>query len=102
MGVERMRLPVARAMALSAEAAATDGRITAAIFRDRAGIGRNLAIELLELFDRTRFTRRVGDAHEVLRPASAAFGDAVDPGYRDAAPDGRESHPGGAPGLQTR
>ncbi|HEX6319864.1 MAG TPA: selenocysteine-specific translation elongation factor [Burkholderiales bacterium] len=41
--------------------------ITAASFRDRSGIGRNLAIEVLEFFDRTRFTRRVGDAHVLTR-----------------------------------
>jgi selenocysteine-specific elongation factor len=40
---------------------------TAAAFRDRAGIGRGLAIEVLEFFDRTRLTRRVGDAHVVRR-----------------------------------
>jgi selenocysteine-specific elongation factor len=39
--------------------------LTAAAFRDRAGIGRNLTIEVLEYFDRIRFTRRVGDAHVI-------------------------------------
>ena len=34
-------------------------------FRDRSGIGRNLAIEVLEYFDRIKFTRRVGDAHVI-------------------------------------
>ena len=33
----------------------------AATFRDATGLGRNLAIELLEYFDRTGFTRRVND-----------------------------------------
>jgi selenocysteine-specific elongation factor len=37
--------------------------ITAAAFRDRAGIGRNVTIEVLEYFDRIKLTRRVGDAH---------------------------------------
>ncbi len=37
--------------------------LTAAAFRDRAGIGRNLTIEVLEYFDRIKLTRRVGDAH---------------------------------------
>ena len=68
-----------------AQALADEGMpITAAAFRDRAGIGRNLSIEVLEYFDRIRFTRRVGDTH-VLRN-----------------PQGRESHPGGARGLQIR
>jgi len=57
--------------------------LTAAAFRDRAGIGRNLAIEVLEYFDRIKFTRRVGDAHVI----------------RDL---GKDSHPGGAHGLQIR
>ncbi|HZM36904.1 MAG TPA: SelB C-terminal domain-containing protein, partial [Burkholderiales bacterium] len=43
------------------------GTITAAAFRDRAGIGRNLTIEVLEYFDRTKFTRRAGDAHVLVR-----------------------------------
>jgi selenocysteine-specific elongation factor len=65
-----------------AEAQAS-GVITAAAFRDRSGIGRNVAIEVLEFFDRIKFTRRKGDVHVLLRAAR-----------------GRESHPGGAPGLQ--
>ncbi len=56
-------------------------KVTAAAFRDRSGIGRNLAIEVLEFFDRIKFTRRVGDAHVLY---------------------GRDSHPGGAHGLQIR
>jgi selenocysteine-specific elongation factor len=46
--------------------------ITAAQFRDRAGIGRGLAIEVLEFFDRTHLTRRVGDAH-VIRERGVQF-----------------------------
>ncbi len=65
--------------------------VTAAAFRDRSGIGRNLAIEVLEFFDRIKFTRRVGDAHVLLE-------------NRGQSPisDGRDSHPGGAHGLQIR
>jgi selenocysteine-specific elongation factor len=43
------------------------GELTAAALRDRAGIGRNLTIEVLEFFDRIKFTRRVGDAHVLLQ-----------------------------------
>ncbi len=64
---------------------AAGGKVTAAGFRDRSGIGRNAAIEVLEYFDRIKLTRRVGDAHVLL-----------------VQDDGRESHPGGAPGLQIR
>jgi selenocysteine-specific elongation factor len=60
------------AAALAAEE--PGGGVTAAALRDRCGIGRNLAIELLEYFDRVKFTRRRGDAHEVIRPLEQAFG----------------------------
>ena len=48
---------------------------------DRISAPENLAIEVLEYFDRIKFTRRVGDAHMLT---------------------GRDSHPGGAHGLQIR
>lgn len=51
-----------------------DGTITAKAFRDQSEIGRNLTIEVLEFFDRIKFTRRIGDSREILRPASEAFG----------------------------
>jgi selenocysteine-specific elongation factor len=48
--------------------------VTAISFRDRSAIGRNLTIEVLEYFDRIKFTRRVGDAHQIMRPTTEAFG----------------------------
>ncbi|WP_034949104.1 selenocysteine-specific translation elongation factor [Erwinia oleae] len=36
---------------------------SAADFRDRLGIGRKLAVQILEFFDRSGFTRRKGNAH---------------------------------------
>ena len=48
--------------------------VTAANFRDASDIGRNLAIEVLEFFDKVKFTRRVGDGHEIIRSAKEAFG----------------------------
>jgi selenocysteine-specific elongation factor len=50
------------------------GRITAAAFRGESGIGRNLAIEVLEHFDKAGFTKRTGDTRSILRPASEIFG----------------------------
>ena len=83
----RFFLPAAlrRLEEIARGAADRGGAITAAAFRDGSGIGRNAAIEVLEYFDRIKFTRRVGDAHLLLH-----------------ASRGRESHPGGAPGLQIR
>ena len=49
----------------------------AADFRDRTDVGRNLAIEILEFFDRSGFTWRSGNTRKVLKPVSDVFGDSV-------------------------
>ena len=51
-----------------------DGRFTAAEYKDHARIGRNFAIELLEYFDRSGFTERLGDRRRIRQPAAEAFG----------------------------
>jgi len=43
-----------------------DCTFTAATFKDRSGIGRNLAIQVLEYLDRIGVTRRQGDARTLL------------------------------------
>lgn len=43
------------------------GEVEASAFRDATGLGRKRAIQILEFFDRTGYTRRVRDAH-LLRP----------------------------------
>jgi selenocysteine-specific elongation factor len=50
-----------------------DGNFTAAAFKDRSGVGRNLAIQILEYLDRMGATRRTGAARIVLHGA-AVFG----------------------------
>jgi len=75
--------PLKNLQRMAQDMAGAGGTITAAGFRDRSGIGRNLSIEVLEYFDRIKFTRRVGDAHVITA-------------------QGRDSHPGGAHGLQIR
>ena len=44
-----------------------EGTFSAATFRDRCGIGRNLTIQILEYLDKMGATRRTGDARIVLR-----------------------------------
>jgi len=44
-----------------------EGEFTAATFKDRSGVGRNLSIRILEYLDQMGVTRRVGDARVVLR-----------------------------------
>ena len=56
-------------------AAETDAqRFTVRMFRDASALGRNLTIEVLEFFDRSGFTRRVGDERMILKPVADAFG----------------------------
>jgi selenocysteine-specific elongation factor len=52
-----------RLEAIVREIAAEHGSVTAALFRDRIGTGRKLAIQILEFFDAGAITRRAGDAH---------------------------------------
>ncbi|SEK32962.1 selenocysteine-specific elongation factor [Roseateles sp. YR242] len=50
---------------LARGSALDDGEVTAAVFRDRTGLGRKRAIQVLEFFDRVGLLRRVGDAHKL-------------------------------------
>jgi len=60
------------AAALAAES--PEHSFTAAVFKDRSGIGRNVTIEVLEYLDAIGCTRRVGEARIVVRPAAELFG----------------------------
>lgn len=55
-------------------AASSDGSFEARGFRDAAGIGRNLTIDLLEYFDRQKLTRRHGNLRRVVAAAESVFG----------------------------
>ncbi len=56
-----------------ANSLSTEDNLTVAEFRNQTGIGRNLVVELLEYFDRCRFTRRMGNKRIVLTAAADAF-----------------------------
>ncbi len=60
------------AAALSAEN--PEKTFTAAAFKDRAGCGRNVGIQLLEYFDRRGLTARRGDVRSVVKSAVDIFG----------------------------
>jgi len=51
-----------------AELAEEQESVRAAVFRDRIGVGRKLAIQILEFFDRIGYTRRVRDDHFLRQP----------------------------------
>lgn len=61
------------ALAAIARKLAEDEALEAAAFRDRIGVGRKLAIQILEFFDRVGFTRRARDSHK-LRHANLFAG----------------------------
>ena len=71
VGRNRFFLPEAiehlRALAERLAGAGADGSFDAAAFRDASGIGRNLTVEVLEFFDRSRFTRYDGARRRLLR-----------------------------------
>ncbi|MFP6770860.1 MAG: selenocysteine-specific translation elongation factor [Alphaproteobacteria bacterium] len=54
--------------------AGADG-FTAAMFKNQTGIGRNVAIEVLEFFDGAGLTRREGNNRHLRRPAAEIFGE---------------------------
>ena len=50
-----------------------EGSFTAASFKDRSGVGRNLTICILEYLDKMGATRRIGDAR-IMLSGGEAFG----------------------------
>ena len=55
------------------------GQFTAAQFRDRSGVGRGLAIEILECLDRLAITQRIGDVRKMRKDFVPILGPAVAP-----------------------
>ena len=74
---------LARVVEATAQAA-VGGQFNAAQYRDQAGIGRSLAIQLLEHFDGAGLTLRVGDARKLRRKVTDVYPEAAQP---TAAPD---------------
>lgn len=64
---------LAEALAQNSDSGSFDARA----FRDAAGIGRNLTIDLLEYFDRMGLTRRQGDQRRVVGRSEEIFGAAL-------------------------
>ncbi|UCF76527.1 MAG: SelB C-terminal domain-containing protein, partial [Betaproteobacteria bacterium] len=64
----------ATAQALAQKSAG--GTFTAAQYRDATGVGRGLAIEILEFLDTLAITQRVGDARKMRKDYAAVLGPA--------------------------
>ena len=60
-------------------AQAVPAGFTAAQFRDRSGVGRGLAIEILECLDRLGITQRIGDVRRMRKDFVTILGAAVAP-----------------------
>ena len=72
------------------------GQFTAAQFRDRSGVGRGLAIEILECLDRLGITQRIGDVRKMRKDFVAILGPAVAP----PAPPPTKPQPAPKPALR--
>lgn len=72
IGASRYLTPrrIAELEELARSIAAEDqsGGFDAGVYRDRSGLGRNFAIDVLEYFDRVGFTVRTGERRRIARP----------------------------------
>jgi selenocysteine-specific elongation factor len=75
----RATLAQLAAIAQATAQAAPGGQFTAAQFRDRCGLGRSLAIEILECLDRLGITQRLGDARKMRKDFVPILGAATAP-----------------------
>ena len=75
----RATLATLAAIAKATSEAQANGMFTAAQFRDVTGIGRTLAIEILEFFDTLGITQRIGDARKMRKDYIPILGAAAGP-----------------------
>jgi selenocysteine-specific elongation factor len=52
-----------------------DGIFSVSDFRDATDIGRNVAIQVLEYFDRSGFTQRIGEGRKIKKPVDEVYPD---------------------------
>jgi selenocysteine-specific elongation factor len=75
----RSTLATLAAVAQATAQAQPTGQFTAAQYRDATGVGRSLAIEILEFLDSLGITQRVGDARKMRKDFAPILGAAVAP-----------------------
>ena len=63
----RATLATLAAIAQATAQAQPNGQFTAAQYRDATGVGRSLAIEILEFLDTLGITQRIGDARKMRK-----------------------------------
>jgi len=81
----RATLATLAAIAQATSEAQPNGLFTAAQFRDATGLGRSLAIEILEFFDTLGVTQRLGDARKMRKDFVPILGAATVPARPAAA-----------------
>jgi selenocysteine-specific elongation factor len=81
----RATLATLAATAQAVARASANGMFTAAQYRDATGIGRTLAIEILEFLDTLGITQRLGDARKLRKDFVPILG-AAEPARAPAAP----------------
>jgi len=77
------------AIAQATAQAQPNGQFTAAQYRDRVGVGRGLAIEILEFLDTLGVTQRIGDARKMRKDFVPLLGAATAPPPPPKAPAGK-------------
>ena len=95
----RTTLATLAAVAQATAQAQSSGMFTAAQYRDAIGVGRTLAIEILEFLDTLGITQRVGDARKMRKDFAPILGPAIAP---VKAPAGAKPavKPSAKPGLR--
>jgi selenocysteine-specific elongation factor len=72
----RQTLATLAALARQTAQSTANGQFTAAQYRDATGVGRGLAIEILEVLDRLAITQRLGDARKMRKEFEPILGPA--------------------------
>jgi selenocysteine-specific elongation factor len=88
--------PTVATLAAVAQATAhaqTNGQFTAAQYRDACGLGRSLAIEILEFLDTLGITQRIGDARKMRKDFAPILGAATVPPRPAAKPAAKTAPP---------
>ncbi len=75
----RATLAQLAALAQTVAGAASGGQFTVAQFRDASGVGRSLAMEILECLDRLGVTQRIGDVRKMRKDFVPILGPATAP-----------------------
>ena len=75
----RSTLATLAAIAQATAQAQANGQFTAGQYRDATGVGRSLAIEILEFLDTLGITQRIGDARKIRKDFTSILGAATAP-----------------------